>query len=338
MPHFLIIQTAFTGDVVLATAVVEKINSVFPGSKIDFLLRKGNEGLLDNHPFLNKLWTWDKTESKLRALWDLGLKIRNEQYTHVVNLHRFGSSGFITALSGAPYRSGFDKNPFSFFYTRKVKHIISPSMSEAPVHELTRNQWLIADLCGTEYSFPKLYPSSGDWESVSKYKQGEYICIAPSSVWLTKQFPADKWVNLIKNFPENYSIYLLGGRGDKILADYIMKNCQDKNVINLCGVLNFLASAALMQGATMNYTNDSAPLHFATAMDAPVTAVFCSTVPAFGFGPVRENGHVVQIATELSCRPCGLHGKRSCPENHFKCALEISNKQLLWWTTATNKI
>jgi heptosyltransferase-2 len=90
-----------------------------------------------------------------------------------------------------------------------------------------------------------------------------------------------------------------------------------------------------MKDAVMNYTNDSAPLHFASAINAPVTAVFCSTVPSFGFGPVRDNGCVVETKEQLSCRPCGLHGHKTCPQGHFKCAYEITNEQLLWWTSKT---
>lgn len=46
MQQFLIIQTAFIGDVVMATALIEKLHAFFPGAQIDFLVRKGNEGLL----------------------------------------------------------------------------------------------------------------------------------------------------------------------------------------------------------------------------------------------------------------------------------------------------
>jgi heptosyltransferase-2 len=93
--------------------------------------------------------------------------------------------------------------------------------------------------------------------------------------------------------------------------------------------LSLLASAALMEGAAMNYVNDSAPLHIASAMNAPVTAIFCSTVPAFGFGPLRENGRVVETAEKLDCRPCGLHGHRACPKGHFRCALGIGVEQVV---------
>jgi heptosyltransferase-2 len=88
--------------------------------------------------------------------------------------------------------------------------------------------------------------------------------------------------------------------------------------VNLCGKLNLLQSAALMQNAEMNFVNDSAPLHIASAMNAPVTAIYCSTVPEFGFGPLSDHFKILQVE-KLSCKPCGLHGYKSCPKGHFKC-------------------
>ena len=97
----------------------------------------------------------------------------------------------------------------------------------------------------------------------------------------------------------------------------------------LAGKLNFLSSAALMKGAKMNYSNDSAPLHFASATDAPITAIFCSTVPEFGFYPLSEKSIIVQTELQLSCKPCTLHGKKACPLGHFKCGVTIETQKLL---------
>jgi len=306
-----------------------------PGTRIDFLLRKGNEGLLKGHPHITNLLVWDKQKQKKRNLLRIALRVRRERYTHVINIHRFGTSGFITWLSGAKYKAGFDKNPFSFCYTKKVAHILSEPYSERPVHEVERNQLLIADITDGTVAMPALYPSMADRESIHSYQGHPYICIAPSSVWFTKQFPAEKWVELVNQAPRQYRIYLLGAPGDNELGEHIASGSLHGNVTNLCGKLGFLQSAALMEGAAMSYTNDSAPLHMASAMNAPATAVFCSTVPAFGFGPLRSNGKVVEIQERLYCRPCGLHGHRTCPEGHFRCAKEITNDQLLWWTSKT---
>ncbi len=306
-----------------------------PGAQIDFLLRKGNDGLLKGHPHITNLLVWDKQKQKKRNLLRMALRVRRERYTHVINIHRFGTSGFITWLSGAKYKVGFDKNPFSFCFTKKVQHILSEPYSERPIHEAERNQMLIADITDGTVAMPALYPSAADRAEVRPYQNKQYVCIAPSSVWFTKQFPAEQWVDLINQMPPQYHIYLLGAPGDKELGERIASGSLRGNVTNLCGKLNFLQSAALIEGAVMNYANDSAPLHIASAMNAPVTAVFCSTVPAFGFGPMRQKGTVVEIKEKLYCRPCGLHGHRSCPEGHFRCAKEITNDQLLWWTSNT---
>lgn len=331
MKKILIIQSAFIGDVVLATGIAETLHRQYPDAQIDFLLRKGNEGLLKNHPFLQNVWVWNKKKNKQLNLLRLVATVRRQRYDAVINAHRFASSGLITFFSGAAFKAGFDKNPFSFCYQNKVPHIISAPYDEAPLHETDRNHALIAPLTSKNKCLPRLYPSQDDQAQVALYQSQPYVCMAPSSVWWTKQFPAEKWASLINDIPAAYTVYLLGAPGDDVLASRIIQMVQHPRVVSLCGKLSFLASAALMKGAAMNYANDSAPLHFATAVQAPMTAVFCSTVPAFGFTPLSQPSQVVEVAERLYCRPCGLHGRKACPEGHFKCAQEITNKQLLWW-------
>ena len=70
MKKILVIQTAFIGDVILATAVIEQLNKYYPEVKLDFLLRKGNESLLKDHPFLNELIIWDK-KNGMKGIGDL---------------------------------------------------------------------------------------------------------------------------------------------------------------------------------------------------------------------------------------------------------------------------
>ena len=328
MTRILIIQTAFTGDVVLATALIEKLQEFYPQTPIDFLLRKGNEGLLAQHPHINKLWIWDKKKNKIANLLKIAVAIRKQKYSHVINVHRFATSGIVCLLSGAKHIIGFKKNPLSWCFSQSMEHVISAPGSNTFVHETELNQTLIASFTNNSPAFPKLYPSKEDDYRVAAYQTQPYLCISPASVWYTKQFPKQQWIKLINNYPRQAKFYLLGGPTDMPLAQAIADECTGKQVVNLCGQLSFLQSAALMQGAVINYTNDSAPLHFASSMNAPLKAIFCSTVPAFGFGPLRENGTVIEVKDDLRCRPCGLHGRKACPQGHFKCATNISLEQL----------
>ncbi len=245
--------------------------------------------------------------------------IRSEKYDYVINAQRFFVTGLMTFLSGAKHTIGFDKNPLSAFFSERVRHHISKSGDG--VHEVQRDLKLIEKITDTTFVKPKLYPTKADFEKVAR--TDEYICIAPASVWFTKQFPANKWVELINLLPDHFTIILLGAKADIELCEELKSKIQNpkSKIQNLAGELSFLESAALMKNAKMNYVNDSAPLHFASAMNAPVTAIFCSTVPAFGFGPLSDISKIAEIDYELDCRPCGLHGYKSCPKGHFKCSM-----------------
>ncbi len=324
MQKFLVIQTAFVGDAVLATAIAEKLHRFYPSAEIDMLVRKGNEGLLNNHPFIHEVLIWNKKEHKTKNLFHLLQSLRRKKYDVVVNLQRFLSTGIITAFSGAKEKIGFDKNPLSFLFTKKVHHDLSNKK-----HEVERNDILIESFTDSSFQKPRLYPSQQDFDAIKKYNAQPYVCMMPASVWFTKQYPADKWIDLINNFSSAYTIYLCGGKEDVFLCETIKKKCNKVNVHVLAGALNFLQSVALMKTAHMNYTNDSAPLHFASAVDAPVTSIFCSTVPAFGFYPISDASFIVETKENLPCKPCSLHGLKACPLGHFKCAYTIETSQLL---------
>ena len=323
--RILIIQTAFIGDVILSTPIIEALHSISETTSIDILVRKGNEGLLKNHPKLNKIWTWDKKNNKVLNQIKLIISIRKEKYDLVINLQRFLSSGLFTIFSGAKVSIGFNKNPLSSAFTHAIPHII-----EKGIHETDRNISLLKPLFGNVKGIMRLYPNKSDFENTAKYKKRKYIVIAPTSVWFTKQYPMEKWVDLINNINIDYDIYLIGGPDDYKKIDKTITQKANRNCINLCTKLSLLESTALMKDAEMCYVNDSAPMHMASSVNAAVTAVFCSTITNFGFGPKSTKSFVVEIEEELSCRPCGLHGKKECPEGHFDCANKINTKQLLF--------
>jgi len=326
MKKILIIQTAFIGDVVLATALVEKLHAYFPDAAIDFLVRKGNESLLNNNPYLSEVLIWNKKEQKIKNLFLMLKKIRSKKYDVVINVQRFFATGLLTAFSGAVQTIGFDKNPLSFLFTKKIKHVFD---LQHPKHEVERNNELIKDLTDDSFTRPVLYPSVADETFIQAYTGKPFVTMTPSSVWFTKKYPPEKWIDLINKFDPSFKIYLLGGKDNYEECEWIVSNAENKNTEILAGKLSFLRSAALMKHAVMNYVNDSAPLHFTSAVNAPATAIFCSTIPAFGYTPLSDRSFIVETKERLACRPCGLHGKKACPLGHFKCGYGIETSQVL---------
>jgi len=311
----LIIQTAFFGDVILATALVEQLADAFPEAHIDMLVQKSREVLLANNPHIRKVLILDKSK-KLRSTISLIKTIRSQRYDQVVNVHRHGTSGLLTIFSGAKETIGFDAHPLSRFFNRTIIH------QRTEKHEIARNYELISHMIKDPIKHPKLYPSEADYKRV--YEIPAYVTISPASVWETKRWPVGRWVGLIDKIPEHIKVFLLGGPGDTPLCQSIAEQSVRPTQVE-AGNYSFLESAALMEHAVMNYTNDSAPVHMATAMNATVTTIFCSTIPAFGYGPLSDESHVMETSQQLDCRPCGIHGHMKCPQGHFKCAdIEVS--------------
>jgi ADP-heptose:LPS heptosyltransferase len=321
MKSFLIIQTAFTGDAILLLSLAEKLHRSDKDYLIDILVRRGNESLFTNHPFIGEVLIWDKKKNKYRNLFKIINVVRRKRYDVVINLQRFAGTGLLTAFSAAKIKIGFNKNPLSFLFNKRIKHIVGNGK-----HEIERNQEMINDFTDGIAVRPRLYPSTDDYDIVQPLKGKPYLTIAPVSMWFTKTFPAYKWIDLVKFYEENkpgVQWYLLGSKEEYSLAEVIIEKSGVKNIRNLCGSLTFLQSAALMKDAEMNFTNDSAPLHLCGAMNAPVTVVYCSTVPDFGFGPLSDRSKIIETKINLDCRPCGLHGYSKCPLTHFKCAHSI---------------
>lgn len=316
MKKILIIQTAFIGDVILATPVVAELARIYPTAQIDFLLRKGNEVLLKNNPHIHRLLVLDKKAGKIKSLRTLLSQIRAEKYDEVINLHRFASTGILTAFSGAKSRIGFNKNPLSFAFTKKIAHVLDNR------HEVARNLSCIQHHGAIGLRRPELFPSEADFQAVKPFTSSPFYCLAPASVWFTKQLPEEKWVELANKLSLTGKVYLTGGPGDVELCDRILRQAK-QNTENIAGKHSLMESAALMSQAVRNYVNDSGPMHICSAMNAPVTVFFCSTVPKFGFGPLSQDAIIQETPKKLDCRPCGLHGYKSCPKGHFECGKSI---------------
>lgn len=329
----LIIQTAFIGDVILASSLARAIKKREPTTQIDFVLRKGNESLLHNHPDINHLWIWDKKNNKYLNLLKLALELKGNNYNEVYTLQRYMNASLLCWLSGAPIRAGFSNSALSFVFTHKIEHRIPHYLTNGDsLHEVQRNFLLymnvhkLINIPQAKELRPSLYPSKEDQHKIDKFlaqnKINKYIVLAPSSVWFTKRWPQNKWQKFIEKYHNEYSFIIIGAKEDKEYCDQIAQ--KQNNVFNTCGQLSLLQSAAIMQKAYKVISNDSAPLHLASSVNAASIGIFCGTDPSFGFTALSDDSSSEQLHPPLKCMPCGLHGKNNCPLGHFKCGEDLS--------------
>jgi heptosyltransferase-2 len=319
---WLVIQTAFIGDVILSLAVVQRLKATYPNDEIHLLVRAGNEDLAAHHPDLTRVWVWHKKRHKYRRLGSLAQELRREGFHGVINLQRYLATGVLTVFSGAAERRGFTQNPLSFAFTYRTAHSIStPTGTQDYLHEVDRNLKLLTGLCPTHRERPRLHPPPHAEERITGWLGDElpFVALAPGSVWATKQWPLPYWQTLCEKLVAcNWTVVVVGGTDIQAFGQELANHRSGK-VRNAAGCFSLLESAVLIGRASRLYTNDSGPLHMASALNTPTTALFCSTIPEFGFGPLAEGSVICQTPEALSCRPCGLHGHARCPEGHFRC-------------------
>ncbi|MFY0674258.1 MAG: glycosyltransferase family 9 protein [Bacteroidia bacterium] len=310
----LIIQTAFLGDAILMSSMVESIAQYDSSIEIHVLVRKGHGVLFENNPHVTKVWEFNKERSKIRNLVSLISEFRNQAFDVVFNCHRFTSTGVITVGSGAKTTVGFNKNPLSLLYKKKLNHEYGKG-----IHEIDRNHNLLkAFWPNLKLQKPRLYPNQREIEKATGIaKNNQFVVIAPASIWFTKQYPIKGWRNLLGQLKSS-QVFIIGTEGDRKTCEKIADGYQNAHV--LAGELSLMESVALISKAEKVYACDSAPTHMASAMNVEIHSVFCSTTADFGFGPISSVNKLHETNQILDCRPCSIHGKSACPKRHFKCA------------------
>jgi ADP-heptose:LPS heptosyltransferase len=321
--RILVIQPAFLGDAVLATSLVETLRAAEPDAVISLLVRKEAASLFDGHPFLDRVWAWDRGGGALRKygrLLKLARAVRAARYDAVLNIHRHGSSAWIALRSGAE-TVGFSSAPIGRLFTHRVEHAWGDG-----THEIERNAALLRALGVRldQVNGPKLYPPEMGERTAGA------IVLAPGSVWATKRWPAEKWVELagkLKGERPGTEILWMGGPADRLMLEKAAREAGAGRVV--AGEFSLLESAGVMARAALVISGDSAPLHLASAVDAPTLGVFCSTTEAFGFGPTSVRSAVVEVLpNQLACKPCGMHGRAACPLRHFKCGQDLGSEKV----------
>jgi heptosyltransferase-2 len=311
----LVIQTAFLGDVVLTTPLLSVLAERH--GPVDVVTTPAAAPLLEHHPAVAAVVRYDKQGMARgwRGLRRLGSELRARRYRSVYLPHRSWRSAVLALWSGAAERIGFGDSPAALAYTRRVArprtgHEVERLLSLAEPHSGATAPVSLG-LTAADHA------AAEAWLTAHGVAPG-FTALAPGSVWSTKRWPY--YAELTARL-EGQAV-IVGGEEDAALAEAIVQMCGGK-AVSAAGALSLRESAALIRRARLLVTNDSAPLHLATAMGTPVLALFGPTVPEFGFGP-RGSGDVTLGHSELPCRPCSRHGPKVCPLGHHRCMRDLS--------------
>jgi heptosyltransferase-1 len=323
----LIVKPSSLGDVVHSLPFLNAIKTCFPKAEIHWIIAKGLEGLLEGHPMINKIWiinkdAWKnikKVGSTIKELRVLFKELKKENFDIVVDLQGLLRSGLITAATDSPVRIGFTeaREGSRVFYTHKVE-------GGKNIHAVDRYlkiaEFLGCDTSEIFFPLPSENQSSSEifhFPSFIPHPLEGYAVIIPGARWKTKIWPPEKFGELSSKL--SLASIIVGSKRDIDIANKIV-NFSHGKAISLAGKTNLKELIEVIRHARFVISNDSGPMHIASALGIPVFAIFGPTDPV-RTGPYGKN-HTV-IKEDISCSTCL---KRKC--NDMKCMNSLSAKKV----------
>ena len=292
----LVIHTAFIGDIVLSTPLVQRLKDMYPKSEIDYLTLPTNKSVISNNPNLNEIILYDKKgqDKGIKGFLRVLKILKQKKYDYAVIPHRFIKSILLAKLAKIPNIVGFDVATGSFLLNKKVYY-------DMKKHEVER----LLDL--VEYKGEKIpiriYPAKENFTKINKIlehhgyfgNEGQkLILVAPGSQRAEKMWPIEKYHEVIERLKKNKN-YFIGITGSKAEKNLSLNFPNDKNVIDFRGEINLVEFGALISKADIVVGNDSSPIHIASGFEKPfVIGIFGPGKRDLGFFPYTEKSNVIE--------------------------------------------
>lgn len=338
--RILIVKPSSLGDIVHALPVLYRLRQEYPHAHIAWLVKEEWKDILATNPLLDELIILRKG---IRGFMDSLQEVRKGHFDMVIDLQGLFRSGVITFLSGSSVRIGFSnaRELAHIFYNRKT---VPP---EEPIHAVDRYMLTLKEIIhgspgfsGGPYPgmaatdptpvFP-LYPEIEDFEWVNKFLKKHnladkkpLIAINPFARWEKKRWPLRLFLTLIKSliYELKAGIILLGSLQDINTAEEMVRPLK-KDIAIAAGKTTLRNLVALLDQSDLLVTNDSGPMHIASALGTPVVALFGPTSPALT-GPYGKIHRVIK--KDLECSPCF---RKSCVHKRPLCMEAITIEEVM---------
>ena len=313
------------GDAVMATPILQDLHHKFPTAKLTLLCENSIASLLGKDPHLTEIIHYTKSSG-----W----------------MHRAGKSDMIETLSKGNYDTGIlltnsfssswwfwrsnvqNKIGFANFFRSFFLDVALPYPKDMEKRHLVSvyKELLVPLGIPISSTQPKLYLGHEDREFQKSFfklngikKDDILIGVNPgASYGSAKCWPADRFREITLKLLENPQVMILYF-GDLNGASLVKEICHEMpgRVMNLAGKTTLRELMALIERCSIFLSNDSGPMHIASAFEIPLVALFGST-NSIKTGPY--NGGKI-ISKKVECSPCY---KRACPIADFPCMTKIS--------------
>ncbi len=322
------------GDLVMATPILTDLRNRFPNAKITVMCRGKGGDLLKHDPSLDELFSFVRPNGWLHREGARNIlnPLRHGKYDLGLLLTHSFSSALWFWRGGVKNRIGFKGRLRDALLNEAVP--FPPDVEN--MHLVTLYKHLLMPLgVPISQTAPKLYVSKTELEEgkdlLRHYKipdRATLVGINPGAAYGTaKCWLPDRFHETALRLLDDPQCFILffGDAAGKETVDAICADLPER-VVNLAGKTTIRQLMALIALCSVFLTNDSGPMHIASALETPLIALFGSTND-IKTGPY--NGGTV-IHKHPPCSPCY---KRVCPID-FRCMKDITVDEVVSRVTA----
>jgi len=323
------------GDAVMCEPTLRGLRSLFPEAQIALLVKPYVAEVFAGHPALTRVLTYDGKgrHAGLYGKWVLAGQLRRQGFDLAVLFQNAFEAALLSFLAGVPRRFGYATDGRSLLLSDPV----AVPDRRSPPH-LVRYYWDLLKPLGLtgDPVAPKLVVFPEEEQAMEgRFVKGGLtasdvvVGINPGSTggrakrWLPERFAeaADRLCRTIRESRgQQASVVILGGKEEEQLGQEIAARLSSRSLV-LSGATTIRELMAALKRCEVLLTNDSGPMHVATALRVPVVGIFGSTdwrkTAPFG----NADGLVRQ---PVDCAPCML---LDCPIDH-RCMTRVSVDQV----------
>jgi lipopolysaccharide heptosyltransferase III len=301
--NILVIKLRYLGDVLLATPTLQALKAAYPTARLTALVNRGTEEILIGNPDVDEIMPLDR--GSIVEQWRFAVTVRRRGFDLVVDLTDGDRAAFLTWISGASVRIGFNAEQrwTGRCYTTVVQ-------SNATAHRIERDLAALTPLNISPIDrIPRLWLSNEDESGAEELlanlavrSDESLVVIQPGARYWFKAWPSERFAELADRLTEKFGCQVLvgGSRQEIDLAQLVVKQAKSR-LISIAGLSPIRTLAALLKRAALFVGNDTGAMHIATAVGTPVVALFGPSNPA-EWGP--RGGPAEVIYKGLDCRAC----------------------------------
>lgn len=304
-PRLLVTRTDRIGDLVLTTPLFKALREKFPQARIAALVFLEHREIVENNPYVDEVILYDKKGNE-KGLWGqlrFSQMLRSKQFDAVIHAHGTNRMHLAAWFAGISRRIGYTRRAaWTLTHPYRYNKKEGQKQEAEYLFELLEPLGVIPPK-EIETFFPVTERAVRSLENLLLFHKVPpglpWIVLNPSASDVTKMWPAERFAALVTQIGTDrpFVFFAIGTAKDRALIQKLRQGTAVP-VIDLSGRLSLGMLGALLKKASLLVSNDSGPVHIATAVDTPVVSIFGRYEPGLGPRRWRPLGKRVRVVSK----------------------------------------